>query len=87
MSNFTFLKALNSPFKPFRLIWYCGKVAIGTPYFFPRKWVKPTHEMAMKAATETIEEMKRWNERNKENQDQWEKRNKFGDKMIPYSVT
>jgi hypothetical protein len=35
-----FLKALNSPFKPFKLKWYIGKIAIGTPYFFPRKWVK-----------------------------------------------
>ena len=35
-----FLKALNSPFKPFKLKWYCGKVAVGTPYFLPRVWVK-----------------------------------------------
>lgn len=38
--KFRFLKALNSPFKPFKLKWYIGKVAIGTPYFFPRKWIK-----------------------------------------------
>ena len=37
--QFIFLKALNSPFKPFKLKWYIGKIAIGTPYFFPRKWV------------------------------------------------
>ena len=37
--QFVFLKALNSPFKPFKLKWYIGKIAIGTPYFFPRKWV------------------------------------------------
>ncbi len=37
--QFIFLKALNSPFKPFKLKWYIGKVAIGVPYFFPRKWV------------------------------------------------
>ena len=37
--RFRFLKALNSPFKPFKLKWYIGKIAIGTPYFFPRKWV------------------------------------------------
>ena len=40
MGKFTFLKALFSPFKPFKLKWYIGKIAIGTPYFFPRKWVK-----------------------------------------------
>lgn len=38
--KFMFLKALNSPFKPFKLKWYIGKVVIGTPYFFPRKWIK-----------------------------------------------
>ena len=37
--QFMFLKALTSPFKPFKLKWYIGKIAIGTPYFFPRKWV------------------------------------------------
>jgi len=35
-----FLKALNSPFKPFKLKWYIGKIAIGTPYFYPRKWIQ-----------------------------------------------
>ena len=37
--QFIFLKALNSPFKPFKLKWYIGKISIGSPYFFPRKWV------------------------------------------------
>lgn len=35
-----FLKALFSPFKPFGLRFYCGKVAIGTPIFFPRRAVR-----------------------------------------------
>ena len=39
MNKFTYIKALWSPFKPFKLKWYVGKIAIGTPYFFPRKWV------------------------------------------------
>ncbi len=39
LKQFIFLKALNSPFKPFKLKWYIGKISIGTPYFFPRKWV------------------------------------------------
>lgn len=38
--KFVFLKALNSPFKPFKLKWYIGKIAIGTPYFYPRKWIQ-----------------------------------------------
>lgn len=37
MNKLTFIKALWSPFKPFKLKWYCGKTAIGTPYFYPRK--------------------------------------------------
>lgn len=40
IKDFDFLRAYNSPFKPLKLKWYCGKVALGTPYFFPRKWVK-----------------------------------------------
>ena len=36
--RFIFLKALNSPFKPFKLKWYIGRIAIGTPYFYPRIW-------------------------------------------------
>ena len=40
MNKLTFLKALISPFKPFKPKFYCGKIAVGTPYFFPRKFVK-----------------------------------------------
>ena len=40
MGKFTYIKSLISPFKPFKLKWYCGKITIGTPYFYPRKWVK-----------------------------------------------
>jgi hypothetical protein len=47
MRNFEFLKILNSPFKIPRVKFYIGKVAIGTPYFHPRNWVKPTPKMAM----------------------------------------
>jgi hypothetical protein len=39
MNKLTFVKALWSPFKPFKLKWYCGKIAIGTPYFYPRRWI------------------------------------------------
>ena len=38
--KFIFLKALNSPFKPFKLKWYIGRIAIGTPYFYPRRWIQ-----------------------------------------------
>jgi hypothetical protein len=54
MKALMFLKAINSPFKPFKLKWYIGKVAIGTPYFYPRKWVKATPKLAKKATLEYI---------------------------------
>lgn len=58
------LKIYNSPFKRPRLKWYFGRVAIGTPYFLPRKWIKPTHEMAVEAAMEEIANAEDWNNRN-----------------------
>lgn len=35
-----FLRTYNSPFKTLQMKWYLGKIAIGTPYFFPRVWKK-----------------------------------------------
>ena len=67
MKSLLFLKALNSPFKPFKLKWYCGKIAIGTPYFFPRKWVKATPKRARKAALDRIAEIKFYNVINAKN--------------------
>jgi len=40
LKNFEFLQIYNSPFQRPRLIFHCGKIRYGTPYFFPRKWVK-----------------------------------------------
>jgi hypothetical protein len=40
MNKFSYLKAFCSPFKRPKLKWYFGPVAIGTPYFFPRKAIK-----------------------------------------------
>jgi len=59
-----FLEVFNSPFKRPKLKWYFGKIAIGTPYFYPRKWVKPTKQMLIDSAKKEIEERKRWNESN-----------------------
>lgn len=39
-STFDFLKIYSSPFKRPKIDFYIGKVAIGTPYFYPRNWVK-----------------------------------------------
>ena len=44
MKTFTWLKTYFSPFKLIIPSLYIGKMAIGTPYFFPRKWVKMTEE-------------------------------------------
>ena len=51
MNKLNFLKVFNSPFKRPKLKWYFGEVAIGTPYFFPRRWVdnpeKPGYQKAV----------------------------------------
>lgn len=38
MRKLDFLGVFNSPFKRPKLSFYLGKVAIGTPYFYPRTW-------------------------------------------------
>jgi len=40
MNKFKFLKAFNSPFKRPELKLYIGEISLGTPYFYPRRWVK-----------------------------------------------
>jgi hypothetical protein len=64
LQDLKWLKILNSPFKPFNVSLYAGKTQIGTPYFLPRKWVKATSELAKKAALETMESEKKWNDIN-----------------------
>lgn len=64
MKRFEFLKAFNSPFKRPKIKFYIGKIAVGTPYFYPRKWVKPTQQMLIESAKQDIEERIRWNEAN-----------------------
>lgn len=54
MYKLKFLRVLNSPFKPFRLRWYCGKTSVGTPYFLPRKWVKYTKKDAEESAIKSM---------------------------------
>lgn len=67
MRKFKFLKVFNSPFIRPKLKWYFGKIAIGTPYFYPRRWVKATPKRARKAALEEIKKLENWNELNKNN--------------------
>jgi hypothetical protein len=65
MKRFAYIKAFFSPFKRPKLKWYFGKVAIGTPYFYPRRWIKITPKYAHEIALERIFEAKMFNERNK----------------------
>lgn len=37
-SKFNFLRVYFSPFKLIKWKWYFGKISLGTPYFFPRRW-------------------------------------------------
>lgn len=64
INDIRFLRTYNSPFKPLKLKWYCGKIALGTPYFFPRKWVKGTPKLINDAILKHIEREKRYNELN-----------------------
>ena len=64
MNDISFLRAYNSPFKPLKLQFYCGKIALGTPYFFPRKWVKGTPALAIKSAVRKMRETRNWNKLN-----------------------
>jgi hypothetical protein len=50
MNKFKFLKVFNSPFKRPKLKWYFGEVAIGTPYFYPRKWINNPDKSGYKKA-------------------------------------
>ena len=52
--NFNFLRVYNSPFRAPKPRLYIGKVAIGTPYFFPRRWVKYTDDDALKATIKSM---------------------------------
>lgn len=49
-----FFKTYNSLFKSLKCKWYFGKIAIGTPLFFPRNWRKVTTDEAIIRATESI---------------------------------
>ena len=57
MKRFYFLNVFNSPFKRPQFKWYIGKVAIGTPYFLPRKWVKISKEEAHDGTIEQIQKL------------------------------
>lgn len=62
--KFDWMRTYNSPFKlPIPKL-YIGKIAIGTPYFLPRKWVKGTPKLIHKVTLSYIDNRKIFNERN-----------------------
>jgi hypothetical protein len=66
LQSLRWIKALWSPFKPFKVKFYAGKTQVGVPYFYPRKFVKATPELAYKAASDEIEKQEKWNKLNPE---------------------
>lgn len=55
LNKFKWMKIYFSPFIPPKIKFYFGKIAIGTPYFYPRKWVKhPEKEGYLKPVPKTI---------------------------------
>ena len=64
LEDLKWLKVLNSPFKPFNVKFYAGKIQVGVPYFLPRKWVKATPKLRRKAALDKIKSEERYNELN-----------------------
>ena len=64
LERFRWVKVLFSPFKPFKVGLYMGKTQLGVPYFFPRKLVKATPEIAYKAASEELKRRENWNKSN-----------------------
>jgi len=67
MKNFRYLKTFFSPFRLIKPKFYIGKTSIGTPYFYPRRWVKATPKMAHEEAINQIKRAEKFNERNKDN--------------------
>jgi hypothetical protein len=64
LEQFRWIKALFSPFTPFKVKWYIGKTQIGTPYFLPRKWVKGTPKLINEAILRHVEREERFNKSN-----------------------
>jgi hypothetical protein len=64
LQSLRWIKALWSPFKPFKVSFYAGKTQVGIPYFYPRKWVKATPKLAREATLKYIEKEEAYNRLN-----------------------
>jgi hypothetical protein len=62
IEKYRFLKVFLSPFKRPKIKFYFGKITFGTPYFYPRKWVKTSKK---KAHEITLEKIKKFEEKSK----------------------
>lgn len=82
LQSFRWVKALWSPFKPFKVRLYAGKTQIGIPYFLPRKWVKYTDEEAKIAAIKAMGDTKFV----KKSMDEWYNEYKKYNKAVPLKV-
>ena len=85
INNFDYLRVYISPFKAPKLKWYCGKIAIGTPYFFPRKWVKGTPKLAIEAANKKRRDTRQWNNNNPTYQRKEKPFRELYEEMLNYS--
>jgi hypothetical protein len=64
LRRFEFLRVYDSPFKRPKLHFYQGPVALGTPYFLPRRTVRATPKRASAAALEEMKRNEEFNSRN-----------------------
>lgn len=62
--DLSWMKVYFSPFKFFLPKLYIGKIAIPTPWFYPRTWVKATPERAHKATKQYIDREESYNKMN-----------------------
>lgn len=81
--NWGYLGVLNSPFVGLELKWYFGEIKHGTPYFFPRKWVKCNFEDGLKAWDKLGERSQKAYLRSQTQQEWIEKYTKSYTKPIP----
>ena len=58
------MRVYFSPFRFFLPRFYLGRTKIGTPVFYPRKWVKATPERAHKAVEDYIKREENYNKLN-----------------------
>ena len=64
LKDFEWMKVYFSPFRFFLPRFYLGRTKIGTPVFYPRKWVKATPERAHKAVEDYIKREENYNKLN-----------------------